>query len=222
MAMRVEPTAAWGDAEGRRRDILLAATALLDAGGYGALTMRAIAERAGMSAGTIYQYYAGKESVFSALVVRRMEAMRRAIEGTARSNGLAPVLRAVVPEAVELWRSIGRTAALWEGDLLGTGRTQVGLSASPGSRPWRAMLGALRAALEEAAGQEGLVLREDPSLVPYVWGSLMGLADDLVHGWSQTAGLDSNDLIAFTIEAVARGIVDEPRERPSRRGGDGA
>jgi AcrR family transcriptional regulator len=222
MAMRVEPTAAWGDAEGRRRDILLAATALLDAGGYGALTMRAIAERAGMSAGTIYQYYAGKESVFSALMERRMEAMRQAIEATTRSNGLAHVLRAVVPEAVELWRSIGRTAALWERDLLGTDRRPVGLSASPAARPWRAMLAALRTALDEAAAHERLVLREDPSLVPFVWGSLMGLADDLVHGWSQTVGLESEDLIAFTIDAVARGIVELPAERPSRRTGDGA
>ncbi len=217
MAMRVEPTAAWGDAEGRRRDILLAATALLDAGGYGALTMRAIAERAGMSAGTIYQYYAGKESVFSALMERRMEAMRGAIEGTARSKGLAHVLRAIVPEAAELWPSIGSTAALWERDLLGAGRAPVGLGTSPAARPWRAMLGALRTALEEAAAHEGVVLRDDPSLVPYVWGGLMGLADDLVHGWSQTAGLETDDLIAFTVEAVARGIVEDRRQRPSTR-----
>ena len=221
MAMRVEPTAAWGDAEGRRRDILLAATALLDAGGYGALTMRAIAERAGMSAGTIYQYYAGKESVFSALMERRMEAMRKAIEGTARSNGLAHVLRAIVPEAAELWRSIGSTAALWERDLMGAGRAPVGLGTSPVAGPWRAMLGALRTALEEAAAHEGVVLRDDPSLVPYVWGGLMGLADDLVHGWSQTAGLETDDLIAFTVEAVARGIVEDPRQRPSTRSDDG-
>jgi AcrR family transcriptional regulator len=220
MAMRLEPTAAWGDAEARRRDILLAATALLDAGGYGALTMRAIAERAGMSAGTIYQYYAGKESVFSALMVGRMEEMRQAIEQTTRSHGLTHMLRAIVPRAVELWRSIGGTAAVWERDLTGTGRPPVGLSASPAARPWESMLDALRTALQEAAAHEGLVLREGPPLVPYVWGGLMGLADDLVHGWSQTAGLETEELIAFTVEAVTRGIVEDPGDRPSRTSGD--
>ena len=45
----------------------------------------------------------------------------------------------------------------------------------------------------------------------------MSLADDLVHGWSQTAGLETDELIAFTVEAVTRGIVEGPGERHSRR-----
>jgi hypothetical protein len=126
-----------------------------------------------------------------------------------------------VPEAVELWRSLGCTAALCERDILGTGRTPVGLSASPAAHPWGAILGALRPALEEAAAHEGLVLREDPSLVAYVWGGLMGLADDIVHGWSQTAGLETDGLIAFTVEALARGIVEDRRQRRSHKSSDG-
>jgi AcrR family transcriptional regulator len=46
-----EPTA-WGDAEGRRRDILRSVEELLAGSGYAALTMRAIAVGAGVSSGT--------------------------------------------------------------------------------------------------------------------------------------------------------------------------
>ena len=66
-AVDTAPTA-WGDAEARRRDILRSAETLLDAEGYAGLTMRAIAVGAGVSSGTVYQYFDGKEDVFVALM----------------------------------------------------------------------------------------------------------------------------------------------------------
>src|SRR5262249_33019756 len=71
----VESTTAWGDAEGRRRDILDSAEKLLAESGYAGLTMRAIAVGAGVSSGTLYQYFDGKEDVFVALMAGRLEAV---------------------------------------------------------------------------------------------------------------------------------------------------
>src|SRR6476620_2827252 len=53
----------YGDAEARRRRTLDAAAALLDEGGYTALTIRAVAKRSGTSTGLIYQYFADKQEI---------------------------------------------------------------------------------------------------------------------------------------------------------------
>lgn len=56
--------------------ILEAAFQLLEAGGIEALTTNHIAERAGVSIGTLYQYFRGKQAVLVALAQRRAAAAR--------------------------------------------------------------------------------------------------------------------------------------------------
>src|SRR4051794_13819402 len=73
------PTATWGDAEARRRDILDAAAKILDREGYEALTMRAIAEGAAVSPGTIYHHFVDKQHVVAALMEQRLAALRAAL-----------------------------------------------------------------------------------------------------------------------------------------------
>jgi AcrR family transcriptional regulator len=55
--------------------ILEAAIRLLDIGGLAALTTNAIAETAGVSIGTLYQYFANKEAILEALAEREMAAI---------------------------------------------------------------------------------------------------------------------------------------------------
>jgi AcrR family transcriptional regulator len=61
---------------------LLAARELIEEGGYGAASVLAIAERAGMAAGTLYRHFASKEElfveVFRAVCEREERAMRAA------------------------------------------------------------------------------------------------------------------------------------------------
>jgi AcrR family transcriptional regulator len=54
--------------------ILEATAQILEAGGLGALTTNAIAERAGVSIGTLYQYFADKNAILLALARQEMEA----------------------------------------------------------------------------------------------------------------------------------------------------
>ncbi len=207
------PTATWGDADARRRDILESAAVLLEQGGYPALTMRAVAVGAGVSPGTIYHHFADKEQVVAALMEQRMDALRATIEGASRRSGVAGVLRAVVPEATELWRCIGRTSVGWAHDMLGPER-DVGRTPAPADRAWHAMLEALHTAMAEAAPHEGCRLRAGAAAVPFVWAGLMGLADDLANGWSRSTGLADETFIAFSIDALARGVTEPSKGGP--------
>jgi AcrR family transcriptional regulator len=80
--------------------LILEATAqILERGGLGALTTNAVAERAGVSIGTLYQYFADKNAIMLALAKREMEAsladIARALQGEAEPSPEARI-RAVV------------------------------------------------------------------------------------------------------------------------------
>ena len=67
---------------GTRERLLIAAQALIEQGGYGAASVIAIAERAGVAAGTLYRHFASKEElfveVFRSVCAREERAMRAA------------------------------------------------------------------------------------------------------------------------------------------------
>src|ERR1700759_2406858 len=69
-------------AAGTRDRLLFAARELIEEGGYGAASVLAIAERAGVAAGTLYRHFASKEElfvhVFRAVCERGERAMRDA------------------------------------------------------------------------------------------------------------------------------------------------
>jgi len=71
-------------ASGTRERLLTAAHELIEQGGYGAASVIAIAERAGLAAGTLYRHFASKEDlfveVFRAVCSREERAMRLAAE----------------------------------------------------------------------------------------------------------------------------------------------
>jgi AcrR family transcriptional regulator len=70
-----------------RQRLLDAAVALIEEGGYGAASVIAIVERAGVAAGTLYRHFASKEElfveVFRAACDRELQAMRGASESMA-------------------------------------------------------------------------------------------------------------------------------------------
>jgi AcrR family transcriptional regulator len=67
---------------GTRERLLVAAQELIEEGGYGAASVIAIAERAGVAAGTLYRHFASKEQlfveVFRSVCAREERAMRAA------------------------------------------------------------------------------------------------------------------------------------------------
>jgi AcrR family transcriptional regulator len=81
-----------------RQRLLHSARELVEEGGYGAASVVAVAERAGVAAGTLYRHFASKEELFvelfRAVCDREVEAMREAAdaEGISETERLARVL----------------------------------------------------------------------------------------------------------------------------------
>jgi AcrR family transcriptional regulator len=198
------PTA-WGDAKARRRDILRSASELLESSGYAGLTMRAIAEGARVSSGTVYQYFDGKEDVFVALMAARLDSVRSTLDGLDRGVGVAGLLREILPQVREIWRLFGRSAQQWESKVLAGGRR--GKQAVTSATVFRRMARSLDRALRETAAASGQLLVDHPAMPYWVWDSLIGVADDLVQGGSLQAGISLDRLVAFAAEAIERSIV---------------
>ena len=83
-------------AEQTRSGIVDAAMTLFRAGGYDATTMRAIADRAGVSLGSAYYYFSGKEELVQAfydqIQVEHAAAAERAIDQPACADRLRGVM----------------------------------------------------------------------------------------------------------------------------------
>ena len=202
--MSTEQTA-WGDAEGRRRDILSSAELIVEQQGYAGLTVRAIAVGAGVSSGTLYQYFSGKEDVFAALMERRLDDLQRTLAAVDRTLGIAGVLREIEPQVTELWRRFGRSAAQWEAKVLSGGPR--GKEVTGSAQVYRRTIKALARTLTETAAECGQTLIDDPALPHWVWDSLIGVADDLLLQGSRTSRVKPAQLIEFATGAIERGIL---------------
>jgi AcrR family transcriptional regulator len=89
------------------RDRLLdAAREVVEEGGYGAASVMAVAERAGVAAGTLYRHFASKEELFvelfRAVCDREVEAMREAAdeEGLPETERIVRVLTTFAERAL--------------------------------------------------------------------------------------------------------------------------
>src|ERR1700761_5486710 len=70
--------------------ILEAAAQILEAGGLAAFTTNAVAERAGVSIGTLYQYFADKQALLRALAEREIRRALAAIGTALRGDPQVP------------------------------------------------------------------------------------------------------------------------------------
>jgi AcrR family transcriptional regulator len=87
-------------ASGTRERLLAAAQELIEDGGYGAASVVAIAERAGVAAGTLYRHFVSKEElfveVFRSVCEREERAMRAAAAGLPESTPAVERLQTVL------------------------------------------------------------------------------------------------------------------------------
>lgn len=199
----------YGDAEARRRRTLDAAAALLDEGGYSALTIRSVAKRSGTSIGLIYQYFTDKQDIFTSLLNESQIESRSFVATLPRSRGVAALLAAVIPESTRQWGRVGRFTATWR-DIEGDDRTERE-SVREVRRTAREYNAELHAALTEAAAAEGRTLRDDPSMLPFVLSVLQGVADTIVHNWA--TDLDHAELTEFAAASLTRAITASEASR---------
>lgn len=196
----------YGDADARRRRTLDAAATLLDEGGYGALTIRSVAQRSGTSTGLIYQYFADKQEIFIALLNESQIESAAFVATLPRDSGVAALIAAAIPNSVRQWARVGRMTATWR-DIEGAARSEresvreLRVTAEQYNEE-------LHRAILEAAEAEGRTLFDDPALIRFVLSGLMGVSDTIVNNWA--APLDPSELIAFSAAAITRGITAPP------------
>ena len=93
----------------RYERILDACAGLLDEAGVNALTTKAVAQRAQVPIGTLYQFFAGKESLLAALAARNLEhyleRLARRLEAGA-PRGVAGFVDLAVDEFVAMKRAV--------------------------------------------------------------------------------------------------------------------
>jgi AcrR family transcriptional regulator len=98
-----------------RERLLRSAQALIEEGGYGAATVIAIAERAGVAAGTLYRHFPSKEElfveVFRSVCDREVRAMRSAAEAMPAAASHVDRLEAVLSTFAE--RALRRPRLAW-------------------------------------------------------------------------------------------------------------
>lgn len=76
--------------ERRRAQVLTAAAHIMYRTGYHDMSMQAVAERAGMSVGLIYQYFGGKEEILEAVIVDILHSFRTRLPAAMDAAGEDP------------------------------------------------------------------------------------------------------------------------------------
>lgn len=192
----------YGNADARRRRTLEAAATLLDEGGYTALTIRSVAQRAGTSTGLIYQYFVDKPDIFVTLLNESQLEACAFMAGLPRDRGVAAFLELLIPEVARHWARVGRYSATWR-DLDAASRDAERESIREVRRTAREYNEDLRQALTEAAEAEGLTIADDPAALPFILSGLQGVADTIVH---RPDNVDPAELARFAASSLARAI----------------
>jgi AcrR family transcriptional regulator len=156
-----------------------------------------------MSPGLIYQYFVDKRDIFAALLLESQQELTAFIAEQPRDQGVSALIAAIVPETTKQWARVGHVASVWR--TTEKAENSDSQSVQDLRQSTTAQFAELRTALETAARAQGLSLREGPSLIPFVWAGLMGLADTCVNNWAQN--LDMSDYIAYSADGLARAIT---------------
>jgi AcrR family transcriptional regulator len=203
------PQTRWGDRAGRRRDILRAAADLLEQEGYDRLSVRAIAQRAGVSPATLYAYFPNKGEIFATLMVQRFADLRMALDqlGPAALRSVETLVVRLMPELVDLYRHFGRHIHEWT-----RGEVERSPTVASTKQAFVDATTALERALRSAARSDGIELDHDPALMPYVWSTLFGIADHHGTNMPGTLGYRRDELTRYAARALARGLTRQAKE----------
>lgn len=100
-------------AKERHERILGAAAAEIARVGLDATTIEAIAERAGTSVGSIYQFFGGKEGIFQALVMLYLDGSRALFEGLLLESRGSATWETLLDRAIDAFAAFDREGPLF-------------------------------------------------------------------------------------------------------------
>jgi AcrR family transcriptional regulator len=214
------PKAKWGDREGRRRDILDAARAQMAAGGYLALNMREIAAGAGVSPGTLYQYFSTKEEIFATLYAEAITAHNQRIAPLcADADDLEQFLVDLARAYLDLYAGYGRYFTMWRALLDSSGESPFPRELGRALR--RATLEQaelLDATLHRVAGPRDARLIDEPIAVTFLWTVLNGLGDHVTSERRHLTPFGIDQLVDFAARTLANGLLAPANPRSGHVG----
>jgi AcrR family transcriptional regulator len=167
------PKTRWGDREQRRADILAAARAEVAERGYLGFAMRDVAAGAGISAGSLYSYFATKEDIFAALFAERLDELQADVSLIcARADDLHELLVEVGRAYLPVYGDYGEHFDLW------ALTQQVGSdSATVLAEPAAQILSTVAAALDRLGALEAFDEDDRAYVMPFLWMTLTGMAN---------------------------------------------
>jgi AcrR family transcriptional regulator len=181
-----------------RARLLDAAGALVDEGGYAAASVVAVAQRAGVAAGTLYRHYDSKEELFVELFRAVCDRELEAMEAAAAGPGLTHTERVASVLTVFAERALRRPRLAW---------ALIAEPVSPGvdaeRLAYRARYAELLARCLRAAIAAGELPRQDVELTAaaLVGGCAEALVGPLAGG-RDGAGRTIEALRTFALRAV--------------------
>jgi AcrR family transcriptional regulator len=202
---------AWGDADGRRRDILAAAKGIVAKHGRDGLNMRDVAVRAKVSPGTLYVYFKTKEEIFLTLYAARVEDFAREVEALAEAARTWDELFARFAESyLGFYRDFGRGLSLFSltADPAAIAELPPALVEDLRAKVGR-ILGLAAARARVLAEREGRRFTEDPHAMPLLWMVLTGRADSMSGPRRDAAPYDWDQMVRFASRTLLAGLTEE-------------
>lgn len=196
----------WGDRTGKRRNVLAAARALLDEQGPDEFSMRRVAERAGVSPGTVYTLFQHKEELLATLYVERLERFLAEVEWTARDQTRPEELVVAMGRRyVDIYATFGRRLDAWS--------MMVEREQWPAELVERLMQVTLKLLdciewLTRGFGLEALPTEVRRRAAPLLWATLNGLAEQYSGVRHELHGLALDDMLTFSARVLVAGLQD--------------
>ena len=189
--------------EGRRRDVLAASREVLDEHGWDGFSIRAIAAGAGVSTGAVYQWFSGKNEIYSELYAEEIRKGIDQLHALPNDIGFEKAVRVMVDWAVELFERMGHyELEFFEGDAKGSDDIPELLIEA-----YLEIEGVAADLLRKAANAEGRTLVDPTHGITWLWASAVGVAERLLVSPAQYPPPKREAFLVFTAEAIARGLV---------------
>ncbi|HEY5421881.1 MAG TPA: TetR/AcrR family transcriptional regulator [Ilumatobacteraceae bacterium] len=103
----------WDDRQERTRsDVLQAARELIAGGGVESLSMRRLAERAGVAVGTLYNQFGDRDGILVAFVSNGLDGLERSLDEDAAADPIDATrqvfegLDATIASAIDVWKPV--------------------------------------------------------------------------------------------------------------------
>lgn len=203
----------WGDRTGKRRDVLAAARALLDEQGPDELSMRRVAERAGVSPGTVYALFQHKEELFATLYVERLEHFLAEVQWMARaSTEPEDLVLAMGRQYVGIYATFGRRLDAWS--MMVEREQWPAELVDRLSRVTLELLGCVEV-LTRGYGLESMPADVRRRAGPLLWATLNGLAEQYAGVRHELHGLALDDMFAFSARVLVAGLRALADEAPN-------